>query len=75
MITTLTTSRMMAMAAPSGQFSSVRNSSYTTVATIFRRRPPSKAGMANELADRPNTIRLPDRMPGMACGSTMRVSV
>ncbi|MNT96599.1 hypothetical protein D3C72_2387360 [compost metagenome] len=31
--------------------------------------------MANELADSPNTMRLPDRMPGIACGSTMRVSV
>ncbi|KAG1309190.1 hypothetical protein G6F63_016433 [Rhizopus arrhizus] len=75
MMITFTTSSTIAMAAPSGQFSSVRNSSYTTVATIFRRRPPSNAGIANELADRPNTIRLPDRMPGIACGSTMRVSV
>ena len=28
--------------------------------------------MANELAARPNTIRLPERMPGSTCGSTMR---
>lgn len=63
------------MAAPSGQFSSCRYSSYTTVATIFSRRPPSRPGMANELAARPNTIRLPDRMPGSTCGKTMRRSV
>ncbi|MNC79597.1 hypothetical protein D3C75_1321190 [compost metagenome] len=75
MTITFTISSTIAIAAPSGQFSSVRNSSYTTVATIFSRRPPNRAGMAKELADRPNTMRLPDRMPGMACGRTMRVSV
>ncbi|MNW06039.1 hypothetical protein D3C71_2023790 [compost metagenome] len=45
------------------------------MATIFNRRPPSRPGMANELAARPNTIRLPDKMPGSTCGNTMRRSV
>ena len=31
--------------------------------------------MANELAASPNTIKLPDKMPGSTCGNTMRRSV
>ena len=42
------------------------------VATIFRRRPPSKPGMARALALSANTIRLPDSRPGVTWGSTTR---
>ena len=45
------------------------------VAAIFSRRPPSRPGIAKALAERPNTIRLPDSMPGITCGSTTRRSV
>ena len=64
MMMRLAINRMIAIAAPRGQFNSCKYSSYTMVAAIFNRLPPSRPGIAKELALNPNTIKLPESMPG-----------
>src|SRR5262249_5334094 len=61
-----------AKAALPGQLNESRARSFTTLAIIFTRPPPSSSGVGNALKVQARTTRQPDAIPGMESGSVTR---